>query len=273
VTARSNEAPAREPLDDPIFRRDGSGRFVPTVLATGPWSADAQHGGAPAALLGRSFEAVEREGPMLVARMTVEFLRPVPLAPLEVETSVLRPGRRVQLLGGSLRAAGVEVCRATALRIRRTEDPVVEPTGDEPAPPPPETGAVAEAPARFGDTFIGAFDQRWVSGSFAEMGPATVWMRLLAALVEGEDPSPLVRTLAAADFGNGVSATLDWDRFVFVNPDLTVYLDREPAGEWVCLEARSRIAADGTGSAESALHDERGRIGRSIQALYVDSQR
>jgi acyl-Coa thioesterase superfamily protein len=115
----------------------------------------------------------------------------------------------------------------------------------------------------------GAVEHRWVSGDWRP-GPAVVWMRLRVPLVSGETPSPLVRVLAAADFGNGVGAALDWDRHVFVNPDLTVYLERPAAGEWVCLEASTRVPVPGTGVAESVLFDVRGRVGRAIQALYVD---
>ena len=56
-------------------------------------------------------------------------------------------------------------------------------------------------------------------------------------LVAGEEPSPLQRVLVAADSGNGVSATLDWDRYLFINVDLTVHLHRPLDGEWVCLDS------------------------------------
>ena len=56
------------PTPAAVFHRDGD-LFVPTELARGPWSADAQHGGAPAALLARAIELVE-PGPTFVARLT-----------------------------------------------------------------------------------------------------------------------------------------------------------------------------------------------------------
>jgi acyl-Coa thioesterase superfamily protein len=88
-------------------------------------------------------------------------------------------------------------------------------------------------------------------------------------LVPGEAPSPLCRVLVAADSGNGVSAALDYRRWRFVNPDLSVYLFRPPAGEWVALEAATSAAA-GVGLADTALHDRHGPIGRAAQALFVD---
>jgi hypothetical protein len=56
---------------------------------------------------------------------------------------------------------------------------------------------------------------------------------------------------------------------VFINPDLTLYIDREPVGEWICLAAHTFIPANGIETAEAVLYDERGRVGRAIQALLV----
>jgi hypothetical protein len=114
-----------------------------------------------------------------------------------------------------------------------------------------------------------AMEFRFVTGAFLELGPATVWARMRHPLVAGEAPSPLSRALVAADSGNGVSASLDYQQWRFINPDLTVYLLRHPAGDWVALEAATTAAA-GIGLADAALHDEQGPIGRSAQALFVD---
>ena len=100
-------------------------------------------------------------------------------------------------------------------------------------------------------------------------GPCTAWFRLRSPIVAGETPSPLQRLAAAGDFGNGISATLSWDDYLYINPDLTLYIEREPVGEWICLESETRIARGGIGVAESVLYDERGRVGRATQALLV----
>jgi hypothetical protein len=56
---------------------------------------------------------------------------------------------------------------------------------------------------------------------------------------------------------------------MYINPDLTLYVEREPIGEWICLDSQTRIAAGGIGIAESVLYDRRGRVGRATQALLV----
>ncbi len=86
-------------------------------------------------------------------------------------------------------------------------------------------------------------------------------------LVEGEEPTPLQRVLIAADSGNGVSAALDWREHLFINTDLSVHLLRPPESEWVGLEAETLLGP--LGLADTALWDERGRIGRAAQTLLV----
>lgn len=75
--------------------------------------------------------------------------------------------------------------------------------------------------------------------------------------------------LVAADSGNGISWVLPFDTHLFVNTELTVHLVRMPEGERVCLDARTRIGAEGIGLAESVLWDERGWIGRGAQSLLI----
>jgi hypothetical protein len=112
-------------------------------------------------------------------------------------------------------------------------------------------------------------EYRFVSGGFLEPGPAVVWMRMRHPLVAGEEPTPLQRVFVAADSGNGVSAALDWRRYLFINTDLSVHLHRMPEGEWVCLDAVTFPEPNGIGVADTALWDERGRIGRAAQTLMV----
>jgi hypothetical protein len=59
------------------------------------------------------------------------------------------------------------------------------------------------------------------------------------------------------------------DDYLFINTDLTLYVEHEPVGQWICLESKTRIVAGGIGVAESVPYDERDRVGRATQALLV----
>ena len=245
------------------------GRFVATELARGPWDPGAQHGGAPAALLMRAFEQLPAADGLAIARVTYEFLRPAPLGEIRVEASVVRPGRRVQLLEASASSAdGTVVVRARALQVRLAGG-VSAPTPVLPPPPDPEGGRENDFAPPYHPMFApDAIEIKFVDGRFGG-GPSTAWFRLRTPIVAGENPSPLQRLAAAGDFGNGISTVLPWSDYTFINPDLTLYIERIPVGEWIALAAQTMIPADGIGMAESVLFDRRGRVGRATQALLV----
>ena len=109
-----------------------------------------------------------------------------------------------------------------------------------------------------------------MAGEFGARGPATVWIRLIVPVVPGREPTPLERVAAASDMGNGASSLFDFQSHVFINPDLSVFLDRPAVGEWICLDAATTLGTPGVGLAQSALWDVHGPVGRSIQSLLVE---
>ncbi len=252
-----------------FYVADGA-RFVSTELTRGPWSPEHQHAGPPCALLAC---VVERSLPpeMAVARLTVEILRPIPLATFQVTTQVLRAGRKVQWLSADLLAEGAVLARAYAVAIRTAEQPL--PVKGDPVADP--VASPADSPPFQFDFFrsdVGyhtGMEGRLARGQVGK-GPVAMWMRMRYPLLPGEPPSPLQRVLIAADSGNGVSIVLDPRKFTFVKPDLAVYLHRPPAGEWVCLDARTIPQERGIGLAEPRLLDEQGPIGRSVQSLVIE---
>jgi hypothetical protein len=255
---------------------------MPTDHARGPWDPQALHGGAPAALMAAQFERMQPGAELRIARMGFELLRPIPFAPLTLSTSIVRPGRRVQELAGELRSGEQLICRASALRVQEVPaglPAAAQPERDGGAPhahveqtmPGPEAGK----PVRFAlddsktDSFAAsAMEMRWLDDPWC-VGPARVWMRLRHLLLPGEALTPLARLAATADFGNGVSATLPFDQYLFINADLTIHLQRQPRGEWIGLDARTLLHEGGTGLAESVLHDVEGAVGRAFQTLVV----
>lgn len=257
-------------MTEAIFERLGDGVFSATEYARGPWDPNAQHGGAPAALLAGELENHEPQPHMRIVRVTYELLRPVSLGELHVSTEMVRPGKRVQLLDAALSAPdGTELVRARAVRVARA--PLGAGTLVEETPAAPENFPTSPAP--WGEKALpgGGVEIRFTEGALNKPGPATAWFRLRVPVIAGEQPTPLQRLMVAADFPNGISSELDWHEWLFINPDLTVYVEREPRGEWVALQAHTRITEGETALAQAVLFDTEGRVGRSLQSLYVAS--
>lgn len=265
-------------MDDALFVADGDA-YVPTGHARGPWDDRQLHGGPVAGLLAREIERADPgAGGMVVVRLTYEFFGPVPMEPLTVRADVVKPGRRTQVVEAELAVDGRPIVRARAVRMRRADIAVPAIAcgpGADAVPGGADPDAFPRGPMeRFGEAteafHLTGMELRFASGSFLEPGPAVTWFRPRFPLVAGEPASPLARVAMAADFGNGISRVLDFPSHLFINTDLTVHLHREPAGEWVLLDARTAIDARGVGLAESRLFDEHGALGISAQSLYVE---
>lgn len=265
-----NEKSAPHPLAGQAFYRlvgvSGDGRETVDAQPStaGPWSPGAQHGGPPAALLGR---AVEGLGGGVVGRFTLELHGPVPVGRLTTAASVVRPGRSVSLVAAELHDPGRDRVVASA---RAWVFPSAPTGAAQPTPPPhgPEDGEVRPRPSAWHGGYLDAVEWRWVKGSVEEEGPGVVWMRP-PALLEDEPLSPLQRLLACVDSASGVSAALDVRRWTFLNTELTVHVLRPPVGEWVCLDAQTTLGPGSVAVANADVLDERGLVARSSQALLV----
>jgi Thioesterase-like superfamily len=249
----------------------GEGRWRGTVHTTGPWDERFQHGGPPSALLGRVIQRCAPRDDMIVARLTCEILGAIPVGELDVRVRVARPGRSVELLEAVASAGSRDVASARAWRVLRTDSQSVD--SRVARPPALPGGTTTEPPGGWVDGYLSAVEWRPVRGNFGSPGPATVWARLRYPLVPDEETGPLERVLAIADSGSGLSGELDFARWQFINPELTVHLHRAAVGEWICLDAQTTISADGAGLATSALYDLDGHVGVGAQSLLVSPRR
>jgi hypothetical protein len=262
-------------VPDAFYEPDGDG-FRATELTRGPWDPGAQHAGPPAALLGRAIEGLPDSAEFQVGRVTFEILRSVPIAPVRVAAWVARPGRRVQMVEAELSDAEGEplmLARAWRIRTAKLELPAEALVASQPPAPPEDGGDADFFPTGQEHGYHSAMELRFVAGGFLEPGPATAWLRMRQPLVAGEEPTPLQRVLIAADVGNGISAALDFRRYLFINVDLTVQLERMPKGEWIGVDAATLPRSKGIGTAESTLFDvDNGRIGRALQTLLISER-
>jgi hypothetical protein len=248
----------------------GENRFRATDATVGPWSADLQHGGPPAALLGRLIERALPRDDARVGRVAFDFLGPVAVGDVSLEVSIERAGARIELSRGRLSVNGRGAMQASAWRIATQPGRVPAIASGTPAIPPlppPQPRVEFHRVPQFG--YADAIEWRFAEGAFDALGPAIAWARPRLPLVEGEATSPLARLLLIVDSANGISAELEPSRFTFVPVELTVAIHRYPRTEWIGMRARTTVESDGVGLVRADLFDEEGPLGTAMQTLFV----
>lgn len=255
------------------FVRAGSGAWRATQLTRGPWDPGHQHAGPPSALAARQvLAAAAPMGLAHLARLTVNLLRPIPIDTLSVAAGTDYAGRNSAHFSFSISAQDKEVARGTALVQRESALELPDGLPGHPLPKAPRAPADSppgQFPFASNDPGYSDLVETRVAEGTMFRGPCAVWFRLRHPIVAGEAPLPAERVAVAADSGNGISAILDFRKYLFVNTDLTINLLRQAKGEWICLEARTQFGPESSGLAESRIYDEQGLIGRGTQSLVV----
>jgi acyl-CoA thioesterase len=106
------------------------------------------------------------------------------------------------------------------------------------------------------------WDTRPIDGAFGTVEQKRCWMRENRELIAGEPLTPFIRAAVACDFTNPFANSGDRG-LEFVNADITLYLHRLPAGEWIGFEVNSHQSSEGVAVAECTLYDTEGAIGTS----------
>jgi hypothetical protein len=209
---------------------------------------------------------------MRIARVTIDLMRPVPLAPLTIKTDVKREGRKIQLCAVTLLADDVAVVTASVLKIKMQALALPPEISERPVALPGPAVSRPE-PADFSSSsFVKGMSLRAARGRFGAPGPGAIWYRVEWPLIEGFAVSQAMRAVVAADFCNGTAPSLDFRQWTFINADLTVNMAREPVGDWILLDGCSWIGPDGAGLAMARLADERGTFGRAVQSLVIEKR-
>ena len=247
--------------------------YEATALTIGPWDVGLQHAGPPAALLLREAERAGGIDCGQTVRLAYDIFAPVPVGPVQVSATVVRPGRRIELVEAVLTAGDARpLMRLSAWRMRTRADGAAE---DRPEPHPAAAGwqdSRPETAAFFSQeiAYHRALEWRFATGSFNSPGPASACTRPDCELVAGEKMTPLQHLLVMTDAASGISAALDWTTMSFANVDLSLALHRAPEGEWLGMDARTVLGGTGAAQCYAVLFDEAGTIGRSSHALFVE---
>ena len=257
-------------MPSPYFTTTDGSWFTPSDHVRGPWDVDACHAGPPAALMVRAVEALVPN--QQLARLTIELIRPIPMAPFRVQAEVRKPGRTVTHTEAEIYDDDRIYARAFGLHIRTTDGLEVDsavidvPKFPESVPGPFAISDALHSEEWFGSSVECRYDRQ---SPVAEGGPTTMWLRTMHPILANEDPSPFQRIAPLADCGNGISPNGRLGHTTFVNADLTMSLHREPVGEWFASRSVSHWQNSGIGMADSELFDTAGAVGRATQSLVL----
>ena len=247
-------------MTEASFTADGD-RLVPSAWARSPWSDEMLNGHHIGGLVAWGVQRDTPEPGFHVTRLTVDMVRPVPMRPLRVLTRRVRDGRRLRAVEVSVVDGDVEVTRGSALLLSRSEHPEGQPWTPEPWDvPPPEAIEGSTGGAM-------SFEIRQIAPRNG--GRGRVWMRERVPFVAGEPLTPLLRAALMADFTSPL-ANMGPDGLEFINADVTMYLARDPRGEWIGMESAGHLGADGVGVGTAWMHDRDGRIGSCVAAALPD---
>jgi hypothetical protein len=253
-------------MADAFYTQTGASSFDSSPWTAGPWSAESQHAGPPCALLVRALEQFDPRAELRLGRVSVDILGPVPVAPLDIVVTPIKPGKRVELLEARASVRGRDVLIARAWRLTRVADdfPTTVRSDVPRSLPAPHTVSL---PGAFMDGYMSAIDWRFASGSLDALGPSVVWARPTIPLLADEELTPWQRTLIVTDSASGVSLVADPRRHPIINCDLTVVLHSEPRDVWIQLEAQTTVLPGHGAVTHAVLGDLLGPVGHSLQTL------
>ena len=248
----------------PLYAQTGNG-FLPQAAAASPWAPKFQSGIPIAGLLAHFCENARADAPMMLARISIDILRPAPMELTETRCVICHEDGASQHLEASLLVGGVEVARATAMRVASSRLPPMLP---QTAYPPPD-----EAPDRPINRRIDpGMESRVLFGGLTERGPGAAWVRPTVEIITGRSVSPVVAAAMGADFGGALSSVHDGRVWSFANVDLCIHYFRPPVSEWIRVE--SVMLTEGMGSAlvDMRLADLQGDFARAHQTLFIAPQ-
>jgi acyl-CoA thioesterase len=252
-------------MPEAFFTVDGDS-YVPGPITTGPWGA-ALGGQNVGGLLAWAIERSGVDPGLQPARFTVDLLRPVLLEPVQVHTSVLREGRRIKLVDGTMLQQGQVVARASALFLRRSDHPEGE-VWSAPVTMPPLPAEGDDFPIEmpffiwgYGATLDGS--PGIAAGEWEQShSQKSAWTRLFRPMVHGHPLTPFTRLAFVGDI---TSSLTHWGTggLRYINADYTVTASRLPDGEYLGLAAQSHYGTHGVATGSATLFDRYGPIGTS----------
>ncbi len=201
----------------------------------------------------------------MIGRLSYDILGVLPIGDMDVEVTVLRPGRTIELVEAVLSHGGRAAVRLRAWLMTPGATDALEASSLQRIAPP-ESHEPWDATEVWPGGFIESVEVR---RNQVEPGRASFWVRSPIPLLADEKVSDLAHTVRLFDISNGMTVRADPKSVTFPNLDLTAHVFTQPQGEWVGFDTTVSFGAGGIGLTSSVLHDTYGPIGTMSQILTV----
>ena len=274
MTTQDRATDAAQPggLPSAFFVPDGD-TFVPLPIARGPWGQTIS-GNYLGGILGHVLERDAGDPDFQPARFTVDLFRPAALAPVRVNTTVTRQGRRLKLVDAVVKQSDTVVARASGLFLRRGEQPSDEiwtlPIDMPPLPPTPDP--IPKGLAMLAWTY-GKDEQTPGPGfglsAWQHAGPKYIWVRDIRPLVAGEPLTAFTRAAMAGDMASSLTH-YGTGGLHFINADYTLTLSRLPEGPYLGLAALTHYSHAGVATGVATIVDQFGPIGSAVATALAN---
>lgn len=253
---------------DYYYKSLGNGRYRSTVHAQGAWNEHEQHMAPASGLMAHALENFQPRPELRTARLSYEILGLIPGGEFSISTTMLRPGRTIELVQAELTANGRAVIRASAWRMLTSDTSEVAAVEDSPIPGPHDCKPF-DAAAVWPGGFIRSLEFRAADGH--RPGAGIAWLSTSHPLTDDGTAGDFAKLVGLVDTANGIATRVPpgRDSYAFPNLDLQIHMHRRPAGEWLGLENKVSFGADGIGLTSSVLHDLQGPFGRAEQILTL----
>ncbi|MEH6419922.1 thioesterase family protein [Pseudomonas sp. CGJS7] len=254
------------------FQRLDTLRFRATEHVGGGWNPAEQHVAPALGLLAHAVEAdrdARRDDRLPLARLSYDILGVLPIDAVDIEVTVLRAGRTIELVEARLSHSGRAAVVLRAWLMQEYDTAAVAGT-------PFARIAKPEEMPEWDPTTLwpgGFIRSVQVRRQQIEPGRASFWLRTDVALIEGERVSATARAVGLLDTANGMTPRATTEQVAFPNLDLTAHLFAAPRGDWLGFDTTASFGANGIGLTHSIIHDADGPIGAVSQCLTVRPRR
>lgn len=253
---------------DTYFLRCGPSSYRATQNTSGAWNEGDQHIAPSLGLLTHLMEndvAARRRDALTLTRVSFDIYGTMPIAEMDYEVNVLRPGRTIELVEANLMCQGKQIVRARAWFLSAGDTHEFAGSAFEPIPPPQDHEEWVPANAWQGGALAALQCRRLLHAP----GQGTFWLSTSLALIDDAPTSALANAVGLFDFANGMVARANPAEVVFPNVELTAHLLRDPVDGPIGFDTRVSFSEGGVGLTHSVIHDEAGPLGSVAQSLTV----